>query len=84
MKSKFVQANFYNFTTFTSINIPYGIMWWGPLKCGPDPFNRFDVIWLQTNKQADMQSVDSEVEINEWFYLRIVKLTQVLKHLAFY
>ena len=25
-------------------------------KCGPDRFSRFDVYWIQTNKQTDKQT----------------------------
>ena len=52
-KLKTFKTHFKNFLSF--INLPCGHVM-SHKKCGPDWFSRFDVYWIQTNKQTPKQT----------------------------
>ena len=53
-KSNFVKGKFLKIRF--SINLSWGHAR-SHTKIGPDQFSRFDVSWIQTNKQTSMQSI---------------------------
>ena len=40
-------------------------------KFGPDRFSRFDVYWIQTNKQTDRQTDKPNLYIEGWILLEL-------------
>ena len=47
-------------------------------KFGPDRFSRFDVYWIQTNKQTDKQTDKPNlyIDINILYYINEIKTTK--------
>ena len=41
-------------------------------KFGPDRFSRFDVYWIQTNKQTDKTNLYIEVDLHPAVYIYIL------------
>ena len=52
-KSNFVRGKFLKIQS--SINLSWGHTR-SHTKCGPDRFSRFDVYWIQTDRQSDRQA----------------------------
>ena len=46
-------------------------------KFGPDRFSRFDVYWIQTNKQTDKQTNRQAKFIYRYIYIHINMITAV-------
>ena len=58
-KSNFDRGKFLKI--FSSINLPRDHMM-SHKKFGPDRFSRFDVYWVQTDKQTDRQAKFSQID----------------------
>ena len=56
-----IKANFWKL----SLNLPWGHAR-SHKKFGPDRFSRFDVYWLQTNKQTPRHPKSIHIDVNRW------------------
>jgi len=54
MKSNFVGGKFFKFWSFIDLSLGHVM---SHTKFGPNRFSRFDIYWIQTDKQADKQSI---------------------------
>ena len=57
-----VETNFEILKFWSSVNLPWGHVRFHK-KFGPDRFSRFDVYWIQTDKQTDKNKQTSQIKI---------------------
>ena len=48
-------------------------------KCGPDRFSRFDVYWIQTDRQTDKQTDNPNLYIDISFFIFLLSFPTAWK-----